>query len=49
MATQREIVRHTEYHMKKGRKERHSCIDKVFDQKTERQDVHFKGRFYKLT
>ena len=30
MATQREIVRHTEYHMQKGRKERHSCIDKVF-------------------
>ena len=47
MATQREIVRHTEYHI---RKERHSCIDKVFDQKTERQnDAHFKGRFYKLT
>ena len=49
MATQREKVRHTEYHMQKGRKERHSCIDKVFDQKTERQDAHFKGRFYKLT
>ena len=50
MATQREIVRYTEYHMQKGRKERHSCIDKVFDLKTERQnDAHFKGRFYKLT